>query len=467
MQDTSQTICALSTAPGVGAIALIRLSGKDALSLVSACCGKDLTLVPTHTAHFARFRDTSGKVLDEVVITVFKDGKSFTGENTAEIACHGSTYIQQMILKTLLERGCRMAAPGEFTMRAFMNGKMDLSQAEAVADLIASESSKAHEVAMNQMRGSFSHELKDLREKLIHFASMVELELDFAEEDVEFADRTELRALVDEVLAYIAKLIRSFELGNVLKNGVPVAIVGAPNTGKSTLLNQLLGEERAIVSNIAGTTRDVIEETLNIDGILFRLIDTAGIREGADTIEAIGIERSHQKIQQAKLVLVMSDFSEHGSMAEDHLSMDPQEAMTWADQLQAQYPDKHVVVIGNKADLRKNTNTQIISGKTTFIPLSAKTGEGMHDLTAWLSEQVLGDFNTQTDTIVSNARHLEALQRAQSSLTAAKNGLETGITGDFVAMDIRQALFDLGSITGDISTEDLLGNIFAKFCIGK
>lgn len=468
MQDTSQTICALSTAPGVGAIALIRLSGKDALSLVSACCGKDLTLVPTHTAHFARFRDTSGKVLDEVVITVFKDGKSFTGENTAEIACHGSTYIQQMILKTLLERGCRMAAPGEFTMRAFMNGKMDLSQAEAVADLIASESSKAHEVAMNQMRGSFSHELKDLREKLIHFASMVELELDFAEEDVEFADRTELRALVDEVLAYIAKLIRSFELGNVLKNGVPVAIVGAPNTGKSTLLNQLLGEERAIVSNIAGTTRDVIEETLNIDGILFRLIDTAGIREGADTIEAIGIERSHQKIQQAKVVIVMCDFGDLGSAVEDHLSMGPIEAMAWADTLVEQYPEKRIVVVGNKADLRPaNQDALWYNCKAAFIPLSAKTGEGMHDLTAWLSEQVLGDFNTQTDTIVSNARHLEALQRAQSSLTAAKNGLETGITGDFVAMDIRQALFDLGSITGDISTEDLLGNIFAKFCIGK
>ena len=468
MQDTSQTICALSTAPGVGAIALIRLSGKEALSLVSTCCGKDLTQVPTHTAHFARFRDTSGKVLDEVVITVFKDGKSFTGENTAEIACHGSTYIQQMILKTLLERGCRMAAPGEFTMRAFMNGKMDLSQAEAVADLIASESSKAHEVAMNQMRGSFSHELKDLREKLIHFASMVELELDFAEEDVEFADRTELRALVDEVLAYIAKLIRSFELGNVLKNGVPVAIVGAPNTGKSTLLNQLLGEERAIVSNIAGTTRDVIEETLNIDGILFRLIDTAGIREGADTIEAIGIERSHQKIQQAKIVIVMCDFGDLGSAVEDHLSMGPIEAMAWADTLVEQYPEKRIVVVGNKADLRPaNQDALWYNCKAAFIPLSAKTGEGMHDLTAWLSEQVLGDFNTQTDTIVSNARHLEALQRAQSSLTAAKNGLETGITGDFVAMDIRQALFDLGSITGDISTEDLLGNIFAKFCIGK
>jgi tRNA modification GTPase len=468
MQDTSQTICALSTAPGVGAIALIRLSGKEALSLVSTCCGKDLTQVPTHTAHFARFRDTSGKVLDEVVITVFKDGKSFTGENTAEIACHGSTYIQQMILKTLLERGCRMAAPGEFTMRAFMNGKMDLSQAEAVADLIASESSKAHEVAMNQMRGSFSHELKDLREKLIHFASMVELELDFAEEDVEFADRTELRALVDEVLAYIAKLIRSFELGNVLKNGVPVAIVGAPNTGKSTLLNQLLGEERAIVSNIAGTTRDVIEETLNIDGILFRLIDTAGIREGADTIEAIGIERSHQKIQQAKIVIVMCDFGDLGSAVEDHLSMGPIEAMAWADTLVAQYPEKRIVVVGNKADLRPaNQDALGYNCKATFIPLSAKTGEGMHDLTAWLSEQVLGDFNTQTDTIVSNARHLEALQRAQSSLTAAKNGLESGITGDFVAMDIRQASFDLGSITGDISTEDLLGNIFAKFCIGK
>jgi tRNA modification GTPase len=467
MQDTSQTICALSTAPGIGAIALIRLSGKDALSIAGACCGKDLSQAASHSAHFARFRDKDGKVLDEVVVTIFKDGKSFTGENTAEIACHGSTYIQQMILKTLLESGCRLAAPGEFTMRAFMNGKMDLSQAEAVADLIASESSKAHEVAMNQMRGSFSNELRDLREKLIHFASMVELELDFAEEDVEFADRTQLRALVDEVLAYIAKLIRSFELGNVLKTGVPVAIVGAPNTGKSTLLNQLLGEDRAIVSNIAGTTRDVIEETLNIDGILFRLIDTAGIREGADTIEAIGIERSHQKIQQAKVVLVMCDFGDLGSAVEDHLSMGPIEAMAWADQLVAQYPEKRIVVVGNKADLRKNTDTQIISGKSTFIPLSAKTGEGMDTLKTWLSEQVLGDFNTQTDTIVSNARHLEALQRAQSSLTAAKNGLETGITGDFVAMDIRQALFDLGSITGDISTEDLLGNIFAKFCIGK
>lgn len=406
--------------------------------------------------------------MDEVVVTVFHEGKSFTGENTVEIACHGSVYIQQMILKRLLEVGCRMAAPGEFTMRAFMNGKMDLSQAEAVADLIASESSKAHEVAMNQMRGNFSNELRDLREKLIHFASMVELELDFAEEDVEFADRTQLRALVDEVLAYIAKLIRSFELGNVLKNGVPVAIVGAPNTGKSTLLNQLLGEERAIVSNIAGTTRDVIEETLNIDGILFRLIDTAGIREGADTIEAIGIERSHQKIQQAKLVMVMSDFSEMESAAEQHASMDPKEALEWATTLTAQYPEKRIVVIGNKADLRLDKNATFTAETTVdFIPLSAKTGEGLDTLKTWLSSQVLNDFNTQTDTIVSNARHLEALERAQNSLSAAKNGLETGITGDFVAMDIRQALFDLGSITGDISTEDLLGNIFSKFCIGK
>lgn len=468
MSYVPHTICALSTAPGMGAIALIRLSGADALTIVSNICGKDLTVVPSHSAHFARIRKQDNSILDEVVMTIFHEGKSFTGENTAEIACHGSVYIQQMILKRLLEVGCRMAAPGEFTMRAFMNGKMDLSQAEAVADLIASESSKAHEVAMNQMRGNFSNELRDLREKLIHFASMVELELDFAEEDVEFADRTQLRALVDEVLAYIAKLIRSFELGNVLKNGVPVAIVGAPNTGKSTLLNQLLGEERAIVSNIAGTTRDVIEETLNIDGILFRLIDTAGIREGADTIEAIGIERSHQKIQQAKLVMVMSDFSEMESAAEQHASMDPKEALEWATTLTTQYPEKSIVVIGNKSDLRLDKNAAFTANSTVdFIPLSAKTGEGLENLKTWLSAQVLNDFNTQTDTIVSNARHLEALERAQNSLSAAKNGLETGITGDFVAMDIRQALFDLGSITGDISTEDLLGNIFSKFCIGK
>lgn len=462
------TICALSTAPGMGAIALIRMSGSKSIAILEQLAKRSFTESPSHSAHFVRLKMEDGQVLDEVVVTLFKDGKSFTGEDTVEIACHGSVYIQQQIMQLLTRNGCQLAKPGEFTMRAFMNGKMDLSQAEAVADLIASESARSHEVAMNQMRGSFSKELSVLREKLIHFASLVELELDFAEEDVEFADRSELLALIKEVLAYIKRLIQSFELGNVLKNGVPVAIVGAPNTGKSTLLNQLLGEDRAIVSNIAGTTRDVIEETLNIDGILFRLIDTAGIREGAETIEALGIERSHEKIKQAKLVLVMSDFGAMGSVAENHQSMSPEQAISWADELVTLYPDKHILVIGNKADIRPTTEGDLLNhGQAAFMAISAKTGEGVDGLKTWLSHQVLGDFNTHSDTIVSNARHLEALEKAQLSLTAAQTGLETGITGDFVAMDIRQAMFELGSITGDISTEDLLGNIFSKFCIGK
>jgi tRNA modification GTPase len=325
-----------------------------------------------------------------------------------------------------------------------------------VADLIASESKKAHEVAMKQMRGGFSNELKTLRDKLIHFASLVELELDFAEEDVEFADRTQLNELIVEVLNYVRRLMKSFELGNVLKNGVPVAIVGAPNTGKSTLLNQLLGEERAIVSNIAGTTRDVIEETLNIEGILFRLIDTAGIREEAEEIEALGIERSFEKIRQAQVVLLLSDLSQ------------PEELTVtgnWSDELQKQYPDKHLIVIGNKRDIaKKDLNWNFAVPLQT---ISAKTGEGIEELKKWLVDRVLGEFDTQTDTIVTNARHVEALRKTEASLEKAKWGLDTNVTGDFVAMDIRQAMFDLGTITGDISTEDLLGNIFAKFCIGK
>jgi tRNA modification GTPase len=465
---SSDTICALSTAPGMGAIAVIRVSGKRALEIGSLLFSKSLEDAASHTAHFGRIRTTSGEIIDEVLITVLREGHSFTGEHTIEIACHGSQFIQQQLLQLLLERGCRMAEPGEFTMRAFMNGRMDLSQAEAVADLIASESKRAHEVAMKQMRGGFSNELKDLREKLIHFASLVELELDFAEEDVEFADRIQLNQLIIEVLNYVQRLIQSFALGNVLKNGVPVAIVGAPNTGKSTLLNQLLGEERAIVSNIAGTTRDVIEETLNIDGILFRLIDTAGIREDAEAIEALGIERSHEKIKQAQLVLIMSDFSQTASDAEGHQSMNELEAAAWRDNLAEQFPDKHFLVVGNKADLRPTQDHTLSSLPTaTFLSISAKNGEGIDQLKKWLSDQVLGDFNTQTDTIVTNARHLDALHKTAESLEKAKWGLDTNVTGDFVAMDIRQAMFELGTITGDISTEDLLGNIFSKFCIGK
>ena len=453
----NDTICALSTANGMGAIAVIRVSGEKAFDIVSSIFSKDLNQVGTHTAHFGRVR-TGEEIIDEVLLTVLHGGKSFTGEPTVEIACHGSTYIQQQILQLLIKKGCRTAQPGEFTMRAFMNGKMDLSQAEAVADLISSQSKRAHQVAMNQLRGSFSNELRDLREKLIHFASLVELELDFAEEDVEFADRTELKALVKEVLMYIQKLIRSFDLGNALKNGVPVAIVGAPNTGKSTLLNQLLGEERAIVSDIAGTTRDVIEETLNIDGILFRLIDTAGIREGlsdsdSDKIEAIGIERSKQKIQQAQLVLVLADATRS----------DVQEVAHWAGEIQANNPDKHVLLVLNKTDVQQVTSTENVPS----LSLSALTGEGISELSSWMVAQITQGVDIQQEVIVTNARHVEELQKTATALQAASEGLENGMTGDFIAMDIRQGMYHLGNITGDISTDDLLGNIFSKFCIGK
>lgn len=455
--QNSDTICALSTANGVGAIAVIRVSGKNALPIVSSIFSKNLEEVATHTAHFGRIRNGE-EIIDEVLLTVLHGGKSFTGEPTVEIACHGSTYIQQQVLQLLIAKGCRTAQPGEFTMRAFMNGKMDLSQAEAVADLISSQSRRAHQVAMNQLRGSFSNELRDLREKLIHFASLVELELDFAEEDVEFADRTALKALVKEVLVYIQKLIRSFDLGNALKNGVPVAIVGAPNTGKSTLLNQLLGEDRAIVSDIAGTTRDVIEETLNIDGILFRLIDTAGIREGlsdsdSDKIEAIGIERSKQKIQQAQIVLVIADATQS----------DVNKVALWANEIQVTNPDKNVLFIINKSDVLQQNREFTVP----YLYLSALTGEGISELSTWMVNQITKGVDIQQEIIVTNARHVEELQKTAVALQAASDGLDNGTTGDFIAMDIRQGMYHLGNITGDISTDDLLGNIFSKFCIGK
>lgn len=434
---------------------MIRVSGKDTLQIVSSCFSKDLVGKSSHTAHFGYFKNKQGEIIDEVLITVFENGKSFTGEESAEIACHASTYIQQQILNALIEAGCRLAEPGEYTMRAFMNGKLDLSQAEAVADLIASQSKGAHDIALKQLRGGFSSELKDLREKLIHFASLVELELDFAEEDVEFADRKELLQLVKDVLAYIQRLAKSFELGNAIKNGVPVAIVGAPNTGKSTLLNQLLGEERAIVSNIAGTTRDVIEETLNIDGIVFRLIDTAGIREGAEEIEAMGIERSREKIQQSKVVLCMADSTIPTSI---------NEVLTWAEEIIETYPDKKVLVLANKTDISQIT---VENYKLPVVFLSAKAGIGIELLKSKLVELVTGDFDMANETIVSNVRHFDALRKTAESLEKAKYDLENNITADFVAMDIRQAMYDLGTITGDISTDDLLGNIFAKFCIGK
>ena len=466
--QNNDTICALSTANGIGAIGLIRISGNEALSIVSKISSKNLVGKESHTAHFATIKNKLGEIIDEVLITIFSKGKSFTGEEIAEIGCHGSPFIQQQIIQLLLDNGCRMAEPGEFTMRAFMNGKMDLSQAEAVADLIASQSRNAHNIAMKQMRGGFSNELKDIREKLINFASLIELELDFGEEDVQFADRTQLNKMVNDVLLYIGRLAKSFELGNAIKNGVPVAIVGAPNTGKSTLLNTLLGEDRAIVSNIEGTTRDVIEETLNINGILYRLIDTAGIREGAETIEAMGIERSLDKIKSAQIVLVMSDYSEEGSKAEGHASMDTKTAAQWVNDLQTQYPDKKFVLVGNKVDLRNiSESVSTLISSSTFIAISAKEGKGIDELRSWMEAQVLGNYDLANETIVSNVRHFDALTKTEASLQSAKDGLESDVSSDFVAMDIRQAMYQLGSITGDISSDEILGNIFSKFCIGK
>lgn len=451
MNSALDTICARATAVGIGAIAVIRISGPEAISIVSKCFSKSLSSVDSHTVHFGIFKNANGVALDEVLVTVFRQGKSFTGEESIEISCHGSPYVQQQIMDALVSSGCRMANPGEFTQRAFLNGKMDLSQAEAVADLIAAQSKKAHRIALNQLKGNLSSDLKILREELISFASLIELELDFSEEDVEFADRSQLKELVSKVLETVNKLSSSFALGNALKSGVPVAIVGAPNTGKSTLLNQLLGEDRAIVSDEAGTTRDVIEETLNIDGILFRLIDTAGIRETNQNIEAMGIERSQQKIKEASIVLCLADASDETNLSE---------TQRWSGELTKTHPDKKIILLSNKSDLLKNEVKEGIS-------LSAKEGIGIDDLKSEMVKAVVGEMDLENDTIIANARHYEALIKTAEALEKANTGLHDGTTGDFIAMDIRQAMFHLGSITGDISTDDLLGNIFSKFCIGK
>jgi tRNA modification GTPase len=451
MNAKTETICAIATGNGIGAIAIVRISGPDSKAILIKCFSKDLSSVKSHTLHFGTISDNDGIQVDEVLISYFAEGKSFTGEESIEISCHGSPYVQQQILRVLQYHGCRMAEPGEFTQRAFINGKLDLSQAEAVADLIAAQSKKAHQIALSQLKGNLSSDLKVLREELIAFASLIELELDFSEEDVEFADRTQLKALVGKVLNTVGKLAASFALGNALKNGVPVAIVGAPNTGKSTLLNQLLGEDRAIVSDEAGTTRDVIEETLNIDGILFRLIDTAGIRETNQYIESMGIERSQQKIKEASIVLCLADATDKSNLSE---------TQSWSRELSETHPDKKVLFIVNKSDLSK----QVLKGSIT---ISAKEGIGIDLLHSEMVSAVVGTLDLENDTIIANARHHEALLKTSEALEKAANGLEDGTTGDFVAMDIRQAMFHLGSITGDISTDDLLGSIFSKFCIGK
>ena len=458
--NSTETICALSTANGMGAIAVIRVSGEEALKITSAIFSKSLVDVATHTAHFGTIRNAEGKIVDEVLINVFQGKRSFTGEPTTEIACHGSVFIQQQIIQLLLDNGCRMANPGEFSMRAFFNGKMDLSQTEAIADLIASQSSKAHEVAMQQMRGGFSNELKGLREELINFASLVELELDFAEEDVEFADRSQLKDLVNKCLKYTNKLASSFSLGNAIKNGFPVAFVGRPNAGKSTLLNGLLQEERAIVSDIPGTTRDTIEEMINIEGVSFRLIDTAGIREASDEIERIGIERTHQKIESSNTVVYLFDA----------LNTTVEEVNTDIQLLPAA---KNLLVVGTKNDkIDEATRSKIEQNivKREGVELHFIFGKDENDLEMVkkaIFDISIGDSFEEHSTIVTNARHYDNLVKASADLEKAKDGLATGITGDFVAMDIRQALYHLGQITGEISTDDLLGNIFANFCIGK
>ena len=452
MSLNNDTICALATASGLGAIAIIRVSGAGSKALVSKNFSKELTGKISHTLHFGLFSDLEKKAIDEVLISVFDEGKSYTGEESVEISCHASPFIQQQIIQTLVSAGCRLAEPGEFSMRAFMNGNLDLSQAEAVADLIASQSKQAHHIALRQLRGNFSHELSDLRTKLIHFAALIELELDFAEEDVEFADRSQLKALVAEVLQIVKRLAQSFALGNALKNGVPVAIVGAPNTGKSTLLNQLLGEDRAIVSAIAGTTRDVIEETLNIEGILFRLIDTAGIRETTETIEALGIERSQKKIEQAGIILCLADASNAENV---------REVQAWQQELIQVHPDKHVLLVLNKIDI-KNLELE------NSIAISAKNGLGMEVLKNTLVALIVGNFDLQNETVVANSRHHEALIKTAEALDKVQLDLDKGTSGDFIAMDIREAMRQLGNITGAIEIDkDLLGTIFSTFCIGK
>jgi len=457
---SSSTICALATAPGIGAIAIIRLSGADAITICNKVFnGKDLTKVATHTIHFGTIRD-GDKIVDEVLVSVFKDKNSFTGENAIEISTHGSPYIQQQVLQLLITNGAQSAGPGEFTLRAFLNSKLDLSQAEAVADVIAANSETSHELAMQQMRGGFSNEIQKLRELLINFASLIELELDFGEEDVEFADRADLKTLVTKLNSALTKLITSFDYGNVIKSGVPVAIIGEPNVGKSTLLNALLNEERAIVSDIAGTTRDVIEDEINIKGISFRFIDTAGIRETADTIETLGIEKTFEKIDQAAIVLLLVDAATITRAALD------KDIKKISDRIADK--NKRLIVIANKVDAMKDQEglLKAFTGIKNVIFTAAK----LKDNIIAIEEKLYAYIQTgalNNDVVVTNARHYEALTKANDSLLKVLQGLDNNITGDFLAMDIRQALHYLGEITGDITTDDLLENIFSKFCIGK
>jgi tRNA modification GTPase len=436
-----ETICALSTPQGIGAIGVIRVSGDRTFEIINKIFkGKDLSKVDSHTIHFGTIRD-GGVIVDEVLIAVFKTPKSFTKEDVAEISCHGSDYIISYVLKLLIQNGCRMAQAGEFTQRAFLNGQFDLVQAEAVADLIMADSEAAHKTAMNLMRGGFSNQLKVLREELIHFASLVELELDFGEEDVEFAERDDLKSLILKIQSFLKNLIDSFDAGNVIKEGLPVAIIGPPNAGKSTLLNVLLNEERAIVTEIAGTTRDVIEDILFIEGIKFRFIDTAGIRATKDLVESIGIERSKDAMRRAEIVLLLTD----NQIINKDFILD--------------FEEDKIIRVRNKIDLAEQ--------KENFdgLQISAKNNIGIDALKNAIVAKA--KLKKQADTMLTNLRHYEHLIKASEALTEVLNGLDIGITGDFLAQDIRLSLHHLGEITGAISSDDLLANIFSKFCIGK
>jgi len=450
----NDTIVALATPSGSGAIGVIRLSGPEAITITNKVFkGKDLSSQPSHTIHFGTIRDGEA-ILDEVLVSLFIGPRSYTKEHVVEISTHGSQYIIESIIKLFIRSGARAAKPGEFTLRAFLNGGMDLSQAEAVADLIASNSASSHQVAMQQMRGGFSNELQVLREQLIHFASMIELELDFGEEDVEFANRDQLRDLINKINRVLYKLISSFEQGNVMKNGVPVVIAGKPNVGKSTLLNALLNEERAIVSEIAGTTRDTIEDEMSIKGVVFRFIDTAGIRETADIIEAKGVERTREKMRQAKLIMYLFD-----------------PVVQQVDEMRAQLEELEIlgipyVGIVNKKDLLDESLIQSLDTlHLNFI--SAREKEGIEELKNEILRKVNLHKINNDDVIVSNIRHVEALQKTEEALVRVLYGLDNPVTSDFLAMDIKQSLYYLGEITGSVTTDDLLDNIFSKFCIGK
>lgn len=454
------TIIALATPPGTGAIGVIRVSGPEAIRLTDAVFkGKKLEDQPGHTLHFGSIYDEEGRLLDEVLVSLFRGPRSYTGEDATEISCHGSHYILQEVMALLLRKGARLAKPGEFTLRAFLNGRMDLSQAEAVADLIASESASAHAIAMQQMRGGFSSEIRRLRQELIDFAALIELELDFGEEDVEFADRADLKDLIRRILRLMHDLAQSFQLGNAIKNGVSTVIAGRPNAGKSTLLNALLNEERAIVSEIAGTTRDTIEETLHIGGVAFRIIDTAGIREAHDAIEAVGVAKTLEKVRQSALLVYVFDV----------VRTSPEAVRADLEQLVG--PDTRLLVVANKMDLNPYTSYAHYAcellPESAWVPVSALNNMNVEFLKEKLLNSVLqGELRTE-HTVVANARHYEALLKASESLTDALRSIETGISGDFIAMDIRRALTFLGEITGEISSEDLLDSIFSRFCIGK